>query len=358
MSFSATKAVPADRPPGRPWRGDHRRYFKLKFSATAQRYFTRFLLVISIFGLLSPLARAEILIEPRVGFHGVFQLGRPFPLEIELTNSGRPADGRLEVQVWKGGATKGGAPFAVNYRREVFVAAQSRKSIQLTVDPDFISRPVKIIFTSPAGAATRELDLRRYFSPAPLLLLLSETNLPPPMAALATGQSRLVSIAPAELVSDPRALLGVSHLVIYDQSLRELSRGQLNAIDIWISAGGRMIIIGSLNFALYQDLAFSRFLPVRVTGTKQISFTPGSAKGERSTTLAAVWAQVSTRLNGKALIETDGIPVLVEASRGRGRITYFALDIGRPPLSQWDGLPKFLQTFFVPSPLDDATPRS
>ena len=115
MSFSATKAVPADRPPGRPWRGDHRRYFKLKFSATAQRYFTRFLLVISIFGLLSPLARAEILIEPRVGFHGVFQLGRPFPLEIELTNSGRPADGRLEVQVWKGGATKGGAPFAVTW---------------------------------------------------------------------------------------------------------------------------------------------------------------------------------------------------------------------------------------------------
>ncbi|MSP38308.1 MAG: hypothetical protein EXR70_07445 [Deltaproteobacteria bacterium] len=62
-------------------------------------------------------AGAEIFIEPRVGFHGVFQLGRPFPLEVELTNSGRPAEGLLEVQVWKGGATKGGAPFAVNYRR-------------------------------------------------------------------------------------------------------------------------------------------------------------------------------------------------------------------------------------------------
>jgi len=44
-------------------------------------------------------AGAEIAIEARVGFHGVFQLGRPFPLEIELVNSGRPAEGTLDVQV-------------------------------------------------------------------------------------------------------------------------------------------------------------------------------------------------------------------------------------------------------------------
>jgi hypothetical protein len=46
---------------------------------------------------------AEILIEPRIGFHGVFQLGRPFPLEVGLSNSGRPAEGTLEIVVWKGG---------------------------------------------------------------------------------------------------------------------------------------------------------------------------------------------------------------------------------------------------------------
>ena len=69
-------------------------------------------------------ARRDHSIEPRVGFHGVFQLGRPFPLEIELSNTGRPAEGTLDVQVWKGGATKGGAPYPVKYRRELFLAAQ------------------------------------------------------------------------------------------------------------------------------------------------------------------------------------------------------------------------------------------
>jgi hypothetical protein len=156
-------------------------------------------------------AEAEVLIEPRVGFRGLFQLGRPFPLEVELSNSGRPAEGVLEVQVWKGGATKGGAPLAVNYRREVFLPAQARKTVQLTVDPDFISRPLVISFSSPAARAAKELDLRRYFAPAPLMLLLSESNLLASLASLTSApQSRMITVSPAELAPDPRALLGVS----------------------------------------------------------------------------------------------------------------------------------------------------
>ncbi len=111
--------------------------------------------------LFSSFSYAEISIEARVGFHGVFQLGRPFPLELEVTNSGRPADGFLEVQVWKGGAAKSGVPYPLHYRRDLFVSGHSRKTIQLTVDPDFISRPLLISFISPAGNASRELDLRR-----------------------------------------------------------------------------------------------------------------------------------------------------------------------------------------------------
>ncbi len=122
-------------------------------------------LILFVYLLLPAPVLATIVIEPRVGFHGVFQLGRPFPLEIELSNTGRPAEGMLEVRVWKGGATKGGAPYVVNYQRAVFLAAQARKSVQLTIDPDFISRPVKITFSGAETAVSRELDLRRYFSP-------------------------------------------------------------------------------------------------------------------------------------------------------------------------------------------------
>src|SRR5262245_2427058 len=93
------------------------------------------LLLFSFF-LFPSLCGAEIFIEPRIGFHGVFQLGRPFPLEIELNNSGRPAEGILEITVWKGGATKGGVPYPLYYRRDVFLSRPSGKTEHLIVTPD------------------------------------------------------------------------------------------------------------------------------------------------------------------------------------------------------------------------------
>ena len=129
----------------------------------------------------------------------MFQLGRPFPLEVEISNSGRPAEGTIDVQVWKGGATKGGTPYPVKYRREVFLAAQSRKTIQFTVDPDFISRPLTISFSSASVSAAREIDLRRNFSPAPVLLLVNDSGSLPPIALGPTAQSRLVALSLSEL---------------------------------------------------------------------------------------------------------------------------------------------------------------
>ena len=116
-----------------------------------------------------------------------------------------------------------------------------------------------------------------------------------------------MSIALAELAADPRALLGVSHLIIYDQSLRDLSRAQLSAIDAWLSAGGKMIVLGSLNYALYQEPALGRFLPVRVTGAQRITFTPSVAKANGRSSIAGAWAQtVDCRRNGKVLAESAG----------------------------------------------------
>lgn len=360
MSFSA--ANPAAEA-NSPLLLSRRRVWRLfprpdKFSSGFPRARQISFLVLLILAL--PLrAGATVALEARIGFHGVFQLGRPFPLEIELTNSGRPVEGTLDVQVWKGGATKGGSPYPVKYRRELFLPAQARKTVQFTVDPDFISRPLVIAFSGAGAQATREVDLRRHFSPAPLLLMISESSALPSLSLDPSVQNRLVSIALGELAADPRALLGVSHLVIYDQSLRDLSRGQLGAIDTWLSAGGKLVILGSVNYALYQEPAFARFLPVRVTGIRRMTFTPPRAeKHRRADSIHDAWVQQAAVLQGKASLEAEGMPLIVEASRGRGTVVYLALDIGRPPLSRWEGLPKFVQTLLTPGLTEEPTPRS
>ncbi len=317
----------------------------------------RLCLFILIF-LFPSLCAADISIETQIGFHGVFQLGHSFPLEVEIGNSGRSAEGAVDVRVWKGGALKGGAPYPLLYRREIFVPAQSRKIVEFTVDPDFISRPLTVTFSSPAGEAKQEVDLRRYFSPAPVMLLVSESSSIPPISLAPSSASRLVALSLAELPSDPRAWLGVSYLIFYDQSLRDLSPAQLFAIDGWLAAGGKMVILGSLNYALYQGAAISRFLPVRVTGAKRIAFISPFGKRHGAIPRAPVWVQESTPVRGQIRAQTQGLPLLVDSSRGKGRITYFAFDIGRPPLSEWNGLSELLQDPLAPAVSDDAPPRT
>jgi hypothetical protein len=220
--------------------------------------------------------------------------------------------------------------------------------VQFTIDPDFLSRPLKIQFSSPTATASRELDLRRHFSPAPIVLSFSEGSATPLTSFGASLTNRVVGLSLAELPPEPRALLGVSHIILYDQSLRDLSRAQLLALDDWLAAGGRILIIGSVNFTLYQEPQLGRYLPVRVTGVKRAAFVPRAEAGA-GTVIANVWAQTATLVRGRIVTESDGLPVLVENDWGKGKVTYLSLDAGRPPLSVWNGLPKFLQNLLTPA---------
>ena len=165
--------------------------------------------------------------------------------------------------------------------------------MQFTIDPDLLSRPLKIQFTS--TAATR---LTRARLASPLFaraggVVRSEGSAVPLTSLGASLTNRVVALNLAELPPEARALLGVSHLVIYDQSLRDLSRAQVLALDDWLAAGGRMVIIGSLNFTLYQEPQLARYLPVRVTGVKRTAFAPHGEAG-KGEAIAGVWAQTAT----------------------------------------------------------------
>jgi len=156
-------------------------------SSRVSRAAHTFSFLCSLFLLLSAtLAGAEVGLDVELGFHGVFKLGQPFPLSVNIINSGRPVEGIVEVKVWKGGPSRGIAPYPIIYREKVFLAAQARKKILFTVGPDSMARPLTVSFSSPGVKASREIDLRGHFSTSPLILLL-------------TGNSGFLSIP---LVSD------------------------------------------------------------------------------------------------------------------------------------------------------------
>jgi len=315
----------------------------------------RFLLLLFPGALSLCASAAEVLIEPRIGFGGVFQLGRPFPLEVRLNNIGQTVDGVVEVEVWKRGVPPTGA-YPARYRREVLLPARANRTVSFTVDPELLSRPLTIRFNAAATLASRELDLRGHFSPAPLVLSVSGGGTLPVTSLAASFTNRIVSLSAAALPPDARALAGVSHLVLYDQSLRDLAQPQLQALNDWLVAGGQLVIFGSLNYALYQEPKLARFLPARVTGVTRISFVDPAAGGA-GTAIEGVWAQTVSDVTGRTVTASRGQPLLVENAWGGGRVIYLALDAGRPPLSNWAGLPRFLQALLVPPAAPNAFAR-
>ncbi|MGH7845246.1 MAG: hypothetical protein ACREQW_08760 [Candidatus Binatia bacterium] len=284
-------------------------------------------------------AISPVSIESEIGFNGRFQLGHPFPVQITLINNGPTAEGRLEVQVWKRGGPKGIDSYPVYYRKQVFLAAQARKPVTFTVDPDFLSRPLQVSFASPGHKATQEIDLRPHFSTRPLLLLVSGSHAPVSVPLPAGLMNPLATVQIADLPSDPRAYLGVWAALFYEQPLREMSRGQVFSLETWLLWGGRIVAIGGVNDAVFQDANWARLLPVRVTGLRKFSGLPSLEKAYATPISAReLWAHDVTVLKGKALVEEQGHPILVEASHGRGKVVFLALDVGRPPLLRWAGL--------------------
>ncbi len=292
------------------------------------------------FFLTTVLAIAEVRLEVEPGFHGVFKLGQPFPVSVTLTNLWEPVEGVLEVKVWKGGPSKVVAPYTFHYRREVSLAAQSRRRVQFTVDPDSMARPLNVSFLSITGKVSQEVDLRGHFSPSPLILLLTGNSglLSIPIAV--DSPVPVVSISADELPSDARAYHGVWAVVFYEQSLRDLSSSQKSALESWLSSGGRILFLGGLHYALYQEPSIGVFLPVRVLGIKRMSALPSLERyyGKSLSSLGTFLVQESEVVGGRVLVEEEKIPILVEWVRGRGKVLYLSLDVGRPPLSQWDGL--------------------
>jgi hypothetical protein len=114
----------------------------------------------------------------------------------------------------------------------------------------------------------------------------------------------------------------------------------MTALEAWLGSGGRMVILGGLHYAALQDSTWARFLPVEVSGLRRTK-PPARLEQKYGAKIAApeIYQQTARLISGAAVIEENGNPIVVEAQRGKGRIQYVAIDLGRPPLSHWPGLP-------------------
>lgn len=281
-------------------------------------------------------------IRAQPGFGGVFRLGEPLPLRVELVNSGAAVRGVLEVEEARGGPTRGIPAYSFLQRRDVFLSAHARKVVFLTVDPDSVARPLRLRFTGAGRAHETSVSLRGRFTGQPLVLLLTRSNVAPAIPLSREAPTPVVSLPLGDLPEDVRAYGGVWSVMLYEQSLRGLSRRQRSALERWLSSGGVMAALGGVHFALYRDPATAGLLPVEVRGLRRLESLP-DLSARFGGVLEDVLVQQAAATRGTVRLAERDTPILVERSHGQGRVAYLALDVGRPPVADWAGLPALFE---------------
>ncbi len=281
-------------------------------------------------------------IRAQPGFGGVFRLGEPLPLRVELVNSGAAVRGVLEVEEARGGPTRGIPAYSFLQRRDVFLSAHARKVVFLTVDPDSVARPLWLRFTGAGRTHEASVSLRGRFTGQPLVLLLTRSNVAPAIPLSREAPTPVVSLPLTDLPEDPRAYGGVWSVMLYEQSLRGLSGRQRSALERWLSSGGVMAALGGVHYALYRDPATAGLLPVEVRGLKRLDALP-DLSARLGGSLEDVLVQQAAATRGTVLLAERDTPILVERSHGQGRVAYLALDVGRPPVADWAGLPALFE---------------
>ncbi len=284
-------------------------------------------------------AAADVSIRAQPGFGGIFRLGEPLPVRIELVNSGVAVRGVLEVVEARGGPTRGMEPYSFIQRRDIFLSTHARKVVFVTVDPDSVAQPLLLRFTGGGRSHETSVSLRGRFTGQPLVLLLTRSNVAPAIPLDYQTPVPVVSVPLSDLPEDVRAYGGVWSVMLYEQSLRGLSRGQRRALERWLSGGGVLVVLGGAHFALYRDPATAGLLPVAVRGLKRLDALPALTARFGGVLEDALVQDAGPGTDGRVLMSEGDTPILAERSHGEGRVVYLALDVGRPPVADWAGLP-------------------
>lgn len=159
--------------------------------------------------------------------------------------------------------------------------------------------------------------------------------------------SRFASLTPADLPEDWRGYQSLTALVLSVSTadlLTQIRPAQYDAMEMWVRMGGHLIIAAATETPALQASPLAKWMSVPLLGTTQVRqldrlevFSGHSAQLTHSGTVAA--AQIGPVDRRSTVVETLSGPLLVRVPVAFGRITFLALDLNRPPLSTWSGLP-------------------
>lgn len=294
---------------------------------------------------LPPLAaqdnfRDVIEMSVEVGFDSYFRPGEWTPIRIELKNNGESVTGRLVVRPETSGTVVGNA-FSAPIDLPTGAAKSALLNIQARTFPDQIR--VELIDNNGFVQAAREAGLYDLAPQHQLYAVVTgPTTAPPNLSGAHIGGFRAEqAIWGAHKIPEHGAALGsLDMMLLVNIDGESLSNGQRRALLHWVEGGGHLIVSGGPS-ALGVAGALSELLPLAPESTRSIDDLSALARyaaDKSSLSQRTVIAVGDAHEDAEALVEQNGIPLLLRREIGAGLVDYLAADPTLEPLASWDKL--------------------
>lgn len=316
-----------------------------------------FLFVILISSL--SIAGFAISMQATAGFDGIVCPGVWNPVFVTLSN---PTEDTVEGTLYM---NQRGMRFS-QCSAQVNLPPHSHKLYTIyTKFNSYGSRPSVVLANR--NNIAKSLEMRPNFTSADEILIVSigdrasrpnylsgETvKIQPPPGSPGGSRNTSVqvgSLPQSNLPDRPTAYQGVDYLVAQDLDPASASPKTLQAIAMWVTSGGTLIVPACSDYHRLMTPFYEDLLPVEVNGVTNVNGLNSLTKfggipfpaGPVSVTAGSVKPNV-----GYVMASDSGVPIVAARKYGAGRVVYLAFDPAASPCRDWNGITNFWKTIIT-----------
>jgi hypothetical protein len=276
-------------------------------------------------------------------------------VRVHVENDGPAITGELRI-VGQSQISGGGVPS--RYGIEVELATGARQDHVLYAQPTWFGTRLSVTLVDRVGnvVLTQPLAIKAIDPYVPVIVVVAERpeGITGDVRAGATSPMFstpvIVTIGPEELPPRVEAWSAIDRLVWQDVDAGRLSTEQLSALQTWVTAGGRLIIVGGSTGTTGLGAFPPELLPFRPATTLDVdpadlAVLLGSLPAD-ATSLPAV---AGTLERGTVLGRSGDHVFAAQASVGQGMVTIMGIDPATPWLAETDAASSLWRRLLPPS---------
>jgi hypothetical protein len=287
-------------------------------------------------GAVPAAAADELRIEATALLGGNVRPGAWAAVRVDISNDGPDMTGELRIR----STQQGRSIYAV----EADLPSGARKQFVLYGQtPIFASKLIIELVRGDTSVATHEVTIRSRDPSLPLVGLIAERpeaiqrDIEDALRSPNTGQAVVALLKPEDLPPRVEAWAALDRLVWQDVDTARLSADQLNALELWVAAGGQLAIVGGTTGpdslrALPAELL--PFVPERTVDVQPADLV--DLLGRLPQAAGGLPGLAGTLREGAVLGRSGELVYAASMGRGQGSVSIVGIDPGTAWLARTD----------------------